>query len=289
MTRTRVSKAVKSEPTKLKTQRRLKKINGRVNKNSRKEVKVEAKAIKSEFKQIGSPFPSFSRPTEQECRNVNKILQKLHGNIDEDWKIHGGDLKDVKSRESVLDALVRTILSQNTTDTTSHKAFASLKAKFPTWESVRKGNPQKVAESIKVGGLSEIKTARIQTILNSIHLERKECSLEHLRSKSDDEIKGYLSKFKGVGPKTISCVLMFCLERPEFPVDVHVWKIAISLGWVPAKASREQTYDHLNSKVPDDIKYSLHVLLVEHGKVYNNDIKLLRPGIKVKEEVKKEF
>ena len=68
-------------------------------------------------------------------------------------------------RVSVLDSLVGTILSQNTTDKTSHKAFASLKRSFPTWESVRTGDPTKVAESIKVGGLSEIKTGRIQNIL----------------------------------------------------------------------------------------------------------------------------
>jgi endonuclease-3 len=93
---------------------------------------------------------------------------------------------------------------------------------------------------------------------------------------SDGRIKEYLSAFKGVGPKTISCVLMFCLERREFPVDVHVWKIAVALGWVPSRANREQTYEHLNRKVPDDVKYALHVLLVQHGKVYNNEVKLLR-------------
>jgi len=185
-------------------------------------------------------------------------------------------------RVSVLDSLVGTILSQNTTDKTSHKAFASLKRSFPTWESVRTGDPTKVAESIKVGGLSEIKTGRIQNILQSVWEESgmRECSLEHLRTMPDEAIKAYLSRFKGVGPKTISCVLMFCLERQEFPVDVHVWKIAISLGWVPSKATREQTYEHLNRKVPDDVKYALHVLLVEHGKEYNNDVKLLRPAVK---------
>ena len=206
------------------------------------------------------------------------MLRKLHGDPEEDWKVHGSDIGEVK-RVSVLDSLVGTILSQNTTDKTSHKAFASLKKSFPTWEAVRTGDPAKVAESIRVGGLSEIKTKRIQNILQAVWEERKECSLEHLRSMGDERIKEYLSSFKGVGPKTISCVLMFCLQRQEFPVDVHVWKIAVSLGWVPQKANREQTYEHLNRKVPDDVKYALHVLLVEHGKVYNNEVKLLRPCV----------
>ena len=61
-------------------------------------------------------------------------------------------------------------------------------------------------------------------------------------------------RYKGVGPKTAACVLMFCLGRFEFPVDTHVWRITKSLGWVPPKASREEAYEHLNQHIPDDIK-----------------------------------
>jgi endonuclease III len=61
-------------------------------------------------------------------------------------------------------------------------------------------------------------------------------------------------RFKGVGKKTIACVLMFCLARKEFPVDTHVWRISKSLGWVPAKASREDAYEHLNIRVPADVR-----------------------------------
>jgi endonuclease-3 len=248
-------------------------------------VKVEAKdtglLLQSVDDDFGpGPFPHFTRPYEAECRSVTEVLRKLHGDPEEDWQVHGTDVLDIEvKRVSVLDSLVGTILSQNTTDKTSHRAFASLKERFPNWDSVRTGDPAEVAESIKVGGLSEIKTRRIQNILNAVWEERKECSLEHLRSMSDGRIKEYLSAFKGVGPKTISCVLMFCLERREFPVDVHVWKIAVALGWVPSRANREQTYEHLNRKVPDDVKYALHVLLVQHGKVYNNEVKLLRPCV----------
>merc|ERR1712032_218934 len=148
---------------------------------------------------------------------------------------------------------------------------------------------------IKSGGLAATKTERIQAILNSLKTERGECSLEHLRDEEDEEVKRILRSYKGVGAKTISCVLMFCLKRRDFPVDTHVWKIAINLGWVPKGSSRDQTYDHLNLKVPDDIKYALHILLVKHGKVYRNEVRVLRacmreqdvalsPSIKMKTE-----
>ena len=89
-------------------------------------------------------------------------------------------------------------------------------------------------------------------------------------------MKAELSRFKGVGAKTISCLLMVCLRRADFPVDTHVWKVAIALGWVPRSASRDETYTHLNAIVPAEIKYPLHVMLVEYGKQQKNDVALLR-------------
>ena len=61
-------------------------------------------------------------------------------------------------------------------------------------------------------------------------------------------------RFKGVGPKTVACVMMFCLARDEFPVDTHVWRISKNMGWVPAKANREDTYSHMNIRVPADLR-----------------------------------
>ena len=70
----------------------------------------------------------------------------------------------------------------------------------------------------------------------------------------DEEIKAQLMRFKGVGAKTVACVLMFCLQRAEFPVDTHVWRISKALGWVAPAATHDQAYAHLNERVPTDIK-----------------------------------
>ena len=179
----------------------------------------------------------------------------------------------------VLDSLVGTILSQNTTDATSAVAFANLKRAFPTWESVRVADPRPVEAAVKCGGLAEIKVRRIQVILNTLHEERGKACMEYLREIDDEAVKRELSRFKGVGPKTVSCVLMFCLKRPDFPVDTHVWKIAMTLGWIPKSATRDTAYEHLNRRVPDACKFDLHVLLVEHGKVFKNDAAFLRRAI----------
>lgn len=39
------------------------------------------------------------------------------------------------------------------------------------------------------------------------------------------------------------------------------------MGWVPATASREKAYIHLNNKIPDDLKFDLNCLFVTHGKL----------------------
>ena len=186
-------------------------------------------------------------------------------------------------RTGVLDSLVRTILSQNTTDATSAVAFANLKAVLPTWIEVLHAEEGVAEEAVRCGGLADVKMARVRTILTQILSERpeqSEPSLEFLHDWQNDDIKKYLGAMKGVGPKTISCVLMFTMGRAEFPVDTHVWKLAMKLGWVPKSASREVTYDLLNRMVPDQIKYDLHVLLVQHGKALKNELGVLKSAVR---------
>jgi len=250
-------------------------------KHSSKSRKKQAAA--SPVSAVGTttgPFPTHRAPSEVEARAVHHALSLLHPEVTEELSKPKAEEGGCGSRHLVLDALVGTILSQNTTDVQSHRSFCALKQAFPTWEMVRTSPAAAIEQVIKSCGLAETKTARVQAILNLLHEERGECSLEHLREVPDEEVKRVLGSYKGVGAKTISCVLMFCLKRFDFPVDTHVWKIALALGWVPKAATRDQTYEHLNAKVPDEIKYALHVLLVKHGKVYKNDVRVLRETLR---------
>jgi endonuclease-3 len=50
------------------------------------------------------------------------------------------------------------------------------------------------------------------------------------------------------------------------PVDTHIHRIARRLGLVPAKLSADQTQRMLQPLIPRDRRYSMHVLLIEHGR-----------------------
>jgi endonuclease III len=135
------------------------------------------------------------------------------------------------------------------------------------WASIVEGGQAKLQEAIKCGGLSAVKSKVILSILSQVQEKYGVYSLDHLFKASNDDAMQEMLSFQGVGPKTASCVLLFCMGRDSFAVDTHVHRITGLLGWRPAKASRDETHAHLEAKLPDEDKYALHVLFVQHGKV----------------------
>jgi endonuclease III len=217
-----------------------------------------------------SPFPDFPHPTPAEAKLAHKILTSLHGARKRPAQVIArSDRAGCGDSPSVLDALVRTILSQNTSDTNSTRAKRSMDAVYggsDRWDAIAQGGQSKLQEAIKCGGLSVVKSKVIISILNQCKEKYGEYSLDHLHEASTEDAMQELLGFQGVGPKTASCVLLFCLQREDFAVDTHVYRITGLLGWRPKVASREETYAHLNVKIPDEDKYGLHILLVGHGK-----------------------
>ncbi|KAJ4381024.1 hypothetical protein N0V86_003371 [Didymella sp. IMI 355093] len=184
------------------------------------------------------------------------------------------------------------------------------------WNAVRKADVKEVFEAIKSGGLADVKSKDIKKILQMVweenqarrdalestkteaegeaneateekHKEVQKAdedivSLDHLHLLSNDDAFAHLTSYPGIGPKTASCVLLFCLQRPSFAVDTHVFRLCKWLNWVPAPGderglapgakgpfagpTRNSTYAHCEVRVPDHLKYPLHQLLIKHGK-----------------------
>ena len=192
------------------------------------------------------------------------------------------------------------------------------------WDAVRRADTKDVFEAIKSGGLADVKSRHIKQILQMVYEEnqaRKEniekgeaggredrvkeeeddrkkevskassnvLSLDHLHLLDNETAFNKLLEYPGIGPKTASCVLLFCMQRPSFAVDTHVFRLTKWLGWVPSdqkakslanamaketgnkpknagSVTRESAYAHLDVRIPDELKYPLHYLLIKHGK-----------------------
>ncbi|KAG0513646.1 hypothetical protein BDA96_10G120200 [Sorghum bicolor] len=241
-----------------------------------RKLKRKAPASPARHDPSPEPYPSHASPSSAQCLAVRDALLAFHGFPEEFAPFRllrlGGrspnrDPRPQPLSPTVLDGLVITLLSQNTTDAISRRAFASLKAAFPSWDQVVDEEGKRLEDAIRCGGLATTKAARIRAMLRDVRERRGKICLEYLRELSVDEVKKELSRFKGIGPKTVACVLMFYLQKDDFPVDTHVLRITKAMGWVPATASREKAYIHLNNKIPDDLKFDLNCLFVTHGKL----------------------
>jgi endonuclease-3 len=162
--------------------------------------------------------------------------------------------------------LMLTFLSQNTSDVNSHRAFEQLRDRYPTWAEVMAAPTEELAETIRSGGLADIKAPRMQAALERILAERGEFNLDFLADLPLQEAQQWLTSLKGIGHKSAAIVLLFCFGRPAFPVDTHVHRVSQRLGIVSRQSTRELTQNVWEGLVPAEIYYPLHLNLIRHGR-----------------------
>jgi len=170
-----------------------------------------------------------------------------------------------------LSELVLTILSQNTSDSNSGRAFVRLLEAFPTWDAVMDAPLAEVIAAIQPGGLAPTKAPRVQAVLRDIRERRGDFDLAFLGDLPIDEARAWLGSLHGVGPKTVACVLLFALGRPAMPVDTHVFRVAQRLALIPMRAGNaamtaEKAHALLEAVVPPDGYYAFHIGLIKHGR-----------------------
>lgn len=190
----------------------------------------------------------------QKYAAVFRILNETYGRPI--WRTHGPP----------LDELIGTIISQATADINTERAFATLIARFPDWESVMNAPPEAVVAAIRSAGLANMKGPRIQAALRHIVRERGELSLDFLADMPLAEAMSWLTRIDGVGPKTASIVLLFSLGRPAFPVDTHVHRVTGRLGLIPARMNADNAHAFLADLGPPETYYPFHINLIRHGR-----------------------
>lgn len=163
-----------------------------------------------------------------------------------------------------LDMLIATILSQNTNDKNSYQAYNSLKSRFSKWDKIVDAKLTVIENSIRVGGLAKQKARTIKSILKQLQLQKK-MNLNFLNDLTVDDAISELTRFKGVGVKTASCVLLFSLGRNVCPVDTHVHRTLNRIGVVKTNAPAK-TYEVINKNLPEGIAHALHTNLIKLGR-----------------------
>ncbi|MFM2414096.1 MAG: hypothetical protein RJB05_1272, partial [Armatimonadota bacterium] len=116
------------------------------------------------------------------------------------------------------------------------------------------------------GGLAAQKAKRIQEVLRSATETSGGCDLGFLVGMSTPDIQAYLQSFKGVGPKTAACVLMFCMGRPVLPVDTHVHRVSQRVGLIGPAVDEAKAHGVLQSQLLDTDVYPYHVQLIRLGR-----------------------
>lgn len=245
-----------------------------------------------------TPFHKHTGPLAAECERVFELLKEQHANGKLNFirpaKIPPPSLEVAGCGETPLlvDGLARTVLSGSTNMKNANNAIQQVVEYYGTvtksamvdgeeitpvkncidWDRVRREGEQKFGEVIKCGGLQNVGSKAVLSILDKCHASNAErasafqkekdtgvsadvpgadaltqsqkdmeiwmfensiISLEHLRALPVETVMNELVQFHGVGIKTAACVILFCLQEPCFAVDTHCFRIPQWLGWIP--------------------------------------------------------
>lgn len=194
--------------------------------------------------------------------NAETILKNLEAKAPvPEWRPHHDPIGE----------LVLTLLSQNTSDTNSGRAYQQLLAKYKSWDDVISTPTDELEQTIKIGGLAKTKARRMQLLLSKLRDEiGQNLDADALSSRLTvlnlEEAKKWLMKLPGVGPKTAACVLLFAEGRPALPVDTHVFRVSKRLGLIPIRMSPVAAHMELESQLRKDKFYAFHMALIRHGR-----------------------
>jgi endonuclease-3 len=217
----------------------------------------------------GKPIAGWMPPTRARVVRIRERLRAVYG------------IPLMRPHGDPIAELVLTVLSQSTNDRNRDVAYLRLRERFPTWERVREAPLAQVEEAIRPGGISKVKSARIQAILRAIDEgPSHELSLDTRPAPRDGEFgalgwladapieqgRDYLVSLPGVGRKTAACVLLFAYGLRDVPVDTHVSRVGTRLALLRAGAPFEQLHDQMLALTPPGQELELHVNLLRHGR-----------------------
>ena len=170
-------------------------------------------------------------------------------------------------RVDTISELILTILSQNTADTNSFRAFTALRSTYGSWDEVLAAPTDELAEVLKPGGLAPTKSRRIQQVLAEVHSATDGTwDLGFLGELPLAEARAWLTGLPGIGRKTAAIILLFNFGRAAMPVDTHVHRVTSRLGMLPPRTPLDRAHDLLEGILVPAEMYPFHVETIRHGR-----------------------
>ncbi|RSM08705.1 hypothetical protein CDV31_008047 [Fusarium ambrosium] len=213
-----------------------------------------------------SPFPDFLRPTPSECKKAHDILKGLHG--DAVREVFTAPDAPAEDYPYAMDALVVAALSQATSWSNVRKAMQSMKDVYGSpfaYSSIVEGGNDKLVDALRPGGMQNRKAKILMTLLNDVKSKYGKWDLQHLFTKTDDEVIAEVTQFWGIGLKCAHSLISICLKRDVFAIDTHIYRLSGLWGWRPAEATILRAQAHLDARIPNELKFPLHYLMIAHG------------------------
>lgn len=174
--------------------------------------------------------------------------------------------KWVKSKRDPFETLIVTIISQNTADRNTAKAYENLSNKFEIApEALAKAQISQIENTIRSAGLYKSKAQTIKQAATTV-LEEYRGTLQPILSLPLENARKTLMQIQGVGPKTADVVLLFSANQATVPVDTHVNRVSRRLGFAPANSGYEVVRKSLQELFEPNDYLAVHLLLIEHGR-----------------------
>jgi endonuclease-3 len=171
-------------------------------------------------------------------------------------------------KTSSFETLIITIISQNTNDKNTARAFSNLSKRFCiTPETLANARTNQIKECLRVGGLYKSKANAIKEVSKEI-LEKHGGKIDSILALPLEQARDILMQLTRVGPKTADVVLLFSAKRPTIPIDTHVNRVSKRLQLVPPYADYENVRNKLQELFKTDEYLTTHILLIALGREY---------------------
>lgn len=171
------------------------------------------------------------------------------------------------NKKNPLDELFFILCSVKRSEKVYLSAYKSLKLNFPRYELLATLSVDEISRIVSWGGLQGQKATAAKQIIEQLIENFDRPTLTPLKKMSDKECEKFLTRLPGIGKKIARCVMLYSLDRQVFPIDSHCWRIAGRLGWSNTGQNvADVAADHLQDLIPPDLRFSLHVNMVSHGR-----------------------